>query len=79
MLVQQKGTHPETTMQSPETLAQLQQALEQISSISTSLSDIQLYYQKQVTKASTMIQKPNGLSFSMFISFALLTFAYRVL
>lgn len=66
ILVQQE-THPRSVMQSPETVAQLQQALEQISNISTALSDIQRYYQEQVIKERVM-QKQDGYPFSLFIS-----------
>lgn len=59
ILVQQKETHQESAMHSPQVAVQLQQALEQISNISTALSDIQCYYQEQVMKESVVIQKQN--------------------
>lgn len=57
VLEQRKETHQENIM--PQTVVQLQQALEQISNISTALSDIQLYYQEQVTKESLVILDQN--------------------
>lgn len=59
VLEQQKGTHQEGFMHSPQAVVQLQQALEQISNIGTALSDIQLYYQEQVTKGNSRIPEQN--------------------
>ncbi|XP_034020730.1 shootin-1 isoform X2 [Thalassophryne amazonica] len=53
MLVQQEAAHRRTMMlmQSSETASQLQRALEQISSISTALCDIQRCYQDQLKQS----------------------------
>ncbi len=68
MLVQQKAAHRQSMMlmQSSETSQQLQQALEQISNISTTLCDIQRYYQDQVG-ADVMKESKMGLLFMFLI------------
>lgn len=49
MMVQQKAAcRRSAEMQSSEMAVQLQQAMEQISTLSTALCDIQRYYQEQV-------------------------------
>lgn len=67
MLEQQRVAHRQSVMlmQSSETGLQLQQALEQITNISTTLSEIQRYYQDQVQvmKAGVMIHERNPLVF----------------
>ncbi|XP_049923933.1 shootin-1 isoform X2 [Epinephelus moara] len=59
MLVQQKAAHRESLilMQSSETGLQLQQALEQISNISTALCDIQRCYQDQVRQSQGAVEE----------------------
>uniref|UniRef100_A0A8C9ZFQ7 Shootin-1-like n=1 Tax=Sander lucioperca TaxID=283035 RepID=A0A8C9ZFQ7_SANLU len=64
ILVQQNAAHREIGMltQSSETGLQLQQALEQISNISTALCDIQRYYQNQVKSGPSAVEESGVLS-----------------
>ncbi|XP_078132356.1 shootin-1 isoform X2 [Sander vitreus] len=64
ILVQQNAAHRESGMltQSSETGLQLQQALEQISNISTALCDIQRYYQNQVKSGPSAVEESGVLS-----------------
>ncbi|XP_039679173.1 shootin-1 isoform X2 [Perca fluviatilis] len=64
ILVQQNAAHRESVMltQSSETGLQLQQALEQISNISTALCDIQRYYQNQVKLSPSAVEESSFLS-----------------
>ncbi|XP_028420315.1 shootin-1 isoform X2 [Perca flavescens] len=64
ILVQQNAAHRESVMltQSSETGLQLQQALEQISNISTALCDIQRYYQNQVKLSPSAVEESGILS-----------------
>lgn len=48
----QRWSLMETRVSESDTQLQLLQALEQISNISTALTDVQLYYQEQVCKLS---------------------------
>ncbi|XP_030635178.1 shootin-1 [Chanos chanos] len=64
MLVKQRETQRQSMIlvQSAETGAQLQQALEQISNISKVLEEIQLCHQNQIMQSQTVLEESNALS-----------------